>query len=128
MAKKKVEEKINLDSILFKCRDILRKARNSGSFFEKRDMMLTNRTTGEVKEMPDVWGELNASDEYQVSLIINRKTSMLVVVDPQMQIYAYRKYELPINLPQVDTKLYLTGWKPDHASGGWRVVNKFYEK
>ena len=41
MAKKKAEEIINLDSILFKCRDILRQARNSGSFFEKRDMMLT---------------------------------------------------------------------------------------
>ncbi len=41
MAKKKAEEIINLDSILFKCRDILRAARNSGSFFEKRDMMLT---------------------------------------------------------------------------------------
>ena len=41
MAKKKAEERINLDSILFKCRDILRAARNSGSFFEKRDMMLT---------------------------------------------------------------------------------------
>ena len=41
MAKKKVEVKINLDTILFKCRDILRAARNSGSFFEKRDMMLT---------------------------------------------------------------------------------------
>lgn len=41
MAKQKAEEKINLDSILFKCRDILRQARNSGSFFEKRDMMLT---------------------------------------------------------------------------------------
>lgn len=41
MAKKTTEEKINLDTILFKCRDILRKARNSGSFFEKRDMMLT---------------------------------------------------------------------------------------
>ena len=41
MAKAKAEEKINLDSILFKCRDILRAARNSGSFFEKRDMMLT---------------------------------------------------------------------------------------
>jgi hypothetical protein len=26
-----------------KCRDILRQARNSGSFFEKRDMMLTLR-------------------------------------------------------------------------------------
>ena len=41
MSKKKAEETINLDSILFKCRDILRNARNSGSFFEKRDMMLT---------------------------------------------------------------------------------------
>lgn len=41
MAKKKTQEKFNLDTILFKCRDILRKARNSGSFFEKRDMMLT---------------------------------------------------------------------------------------
>ncbi len=43
MAKKKKEEekKLNLDQILFKCRDILRAARNSGSFFEKRDMMLT---------------------------------------------------------------------------------------
>ena len=41
MAKKKADEKINLEAILFKCRDILRQARNSGSFFEKRDMMLT---------------------------------------------------------------------------------------
>jgi len=41
MANKKAEEKLNLDAILFKCRDILRQARNSGSFFEKRDMMLT---------------------------------------------------------------------------------------
>ena len=41
MVKKKAEEKVNLDSILFKCRDYLRAARNSGSFFEKRDMMLT---------------------------------------------------------------------------------------
>lgn len=41
MAKKKQEETINLENILFKCRDILRQARNSGSFFEKRDMMLT---------------------------------------------------------------------------------------
>ena len=41
MAKKTVEKSINIDNILFKCRDILRAARNSGSFFEKRDMMLT---------------------------------------------------------------------------------------
>lgn len=41
MAKNTAEKIINLDSILFNCRDILRAARNSGSFFEKRDMMLT---------------------------------------------------------------------------------------
>lgn len=42
MAKKQnVEKAINLDNILFECRNILRAARNSGSFFEKRDMMLT---------------------------------------------------------------------------------------
>ena len=41
MGRKKAEETLNLDKILFNCRDILRQARNSGSFFEKRDMMLT---------------------------------------------------------------------------------------
>ena len=42
MAKKKKEENaLNLDDILYKCRNHLRSARNSGSFFEKRDMMLT---------------------------------------------------------------------------------------
>ena len=41
MAKKTVEKALNIDNILFNCRDILRAARNSGSFFEKRDMMLT---------------------------------------------------------------------------------------
>ena len=41
MAKKSIEKAINVDNILFNCRDILRAARNSGSFFEKRDMMLT---------------------------------------------------------------------------------------
>lgn len=43
MARKKqtAEKALNIDNILFNCRDILRAARNSGSFFEKRDMMLT---------------------------------------------------------------------------------------
>ena len=41
MAKAKTEKTINIENILFNCRDILRAARNSGSFFEKRDMMLT---------------------------------------------------------------------------------------
>ena len=43
MAKKKEEEKINLESILFKCRDILRQARNSGSFFEKTNQVAAKK-------------------------------------------------------------------------------------
>ena len=42
MAKKKAADKApSIDTILFNCRDHLRAARNAGSFFEKRDMMLT---------------------------------------------------------------------------------------
>lgn len=42
MAKKSTKENVlKLDDILFECRNILRAAKNSGSFFEKRDMMLT---------------------------------------------------------------------------------------
>ena len=41
ITKKKAEKTMNLDSVLFRCKDILRQARNSGSFFFKRDLMLT---------------------------------------------------------------------------------------
>ena len=45
MAKKKTTEKaLNIDNIYINCRDYLRAARNSGSFFEKRDMMLGSIT------------------------------------------------------------------------------------
>lgn len=40
-SKTKASKPLNIDDVLFKCRDILRNAKNSGSFFEKRDMMLT---------------------------------------------------------------------------------------
>ncbi len=41
MARKVADKAINIENILFNCRNILRAAKNSGSFFEKRDMMLT---------------------------------------------------------------------------------------
>lgn len=66
MPKKKQEESLNLDNILFKCRDILRQARNSGSFFEKRDMMLTLvflRFMGEKFEEGDIDLRKKLTDE-----------------------------------------------------------------
>ena len=67
-------------------------------------------------------------EEYQLSLIINQKITMLVILNPELQLYAYRKYQLPENMPRVDTKLYMAGWKPSQAASGWRVVNPFYDK
>ena len=40
MAKKKQEKALNIDDILFKCRDILRKAANSGSNSYKHDFYI----------------------------------------------------------------------------------------
>ena len=51
MAKKTSNGTLNIDNILFNCRDILRAARNSGSFFEKRDMMLTMQKSLQQVEM-----------------------------------------------------------------------------
>ena len=53
--------------------------------------------------------------------------SMIVVVNPTLKLFAYRNYKLPINLPAVDTKLYMASWRQSHSVAGWRVVNNFYE-
>ena len=67
MAKKNVEEKINLDSILFKCRDILRKARNDEAnriyfkMLEEEDDGLYIRDImrgGINNDDPRIWGNL----------------------------------------------------------------------
>ena len=57
MAKAKAEEKINLDSILFKCRDILRAARNSGSFFEKPVFFQSSRNSRRIGSKSWVSGQ-----------------------------------------------------------------------
>lgn len=87
---------------------------------------ITHKTTGEVRTTPDVLGEFNSSADYQVSIALNQKISMVVAVDPDVKVYAYRKFELPINLEHVDAKLYLATWKRNHANSGWWVVNPFY--
>lgn len=87
---------------------------------------ITNKTTGAVLTEPDVLGTFDASLAYPASVRLEQPISMLVVVNPTLRLYAYRKYELPINLASVDTKLYMTSWRASHSSSGWRVVNDFY--
>lgn len=98
------------------------------SYEDACQKVLTNKLTGEKREVPDVYGEMNPSNEYQLSMVINEPMTMMVIVDPENRVYAYRNYELPKNLEHVDTKLYIAAWKPSHSSGGWRIVNEFYQK
>ena len=87
---------------------------------------ITNKTTGAVLTEPDVLGTFDTSLAYPASVRLEQPISMLVVVNPTLRLYAYRKYELPINLASVDTKLYMASWRASHSSSGWRVVNDFY--
>ena len=87
---------------------------------------ITNKLTGRTRETPDVWGAFNSSSEYQCSLLLTEPLSMIVAVDTERKLYAYRSYELPVNLSAVDTKLYMAAWRPTHTMSGWVVVNRFY--
>ena len=87
---------------------------------------ITSKTTGKTLTEPDAIGEFYADEEYQATIRLEAETSMLVCVNPTLKLYAYRKYQLPINLPTVDTKLYMASWRPSHPMSGWRIVNDFY--
>ena len=86
---------------------------------------ITNKTTGEVMDEPAEVGEFNSSDEYQATILVNSPISMLVVVNPELKLYAYRKYETPINLPEVFTQLHLYAWRKSGNVNGWTMVNPF---
>jgi hypothetical protein len=87
---------------------------------------ITNKLTGETKTTPDAEGTFAAEEEYQVTVRLESEISMLVIVNPTLQLYAYRKYKLPENLPVVDTKLYMASWRPTHPASGWLIKNEFY--
>jgi hypothetical protein len=87
---------------------------------------ITNKTTGEVLSTPDVVGTFDASLPYPASIRLEQPISMMVLVNPSLKLYAYRKYELPVNLPAVDTKLYMASWRMSHYSSGWMIRNDFY--
>jgi hypothetical protein len=86
---------------------------------------ITNKTTGEQRDTPDAFGSFNASEEYQSSIRLDH-SAMMVMLFPEAKVYAYRKYELPENLAEVTTKLYIATWRPSYNSAGWRVENRFY--
>ena len=98
------------------------------SYEDALERRITNKTTGEVKSQPDVEGTFDAALAYPASIRLEQPISMMVLVNPALRLYAYRKYELPENLPSVDTKLYMASWRKSHSSSGWFIRNDFYEE
>ena len=96
------------------------------SYEDALNRTITNKTTGEQLSVPDVLGEFNSSKEYSMSMVLQQEISMIVVVNPELKLYAYRSYELPVNLESVLTKLYMCSWRRTYTSSGWVVVNQFY--
>ena len=96
------------------------------SYEDALNRTITNKTTGEQLSVPDVLGEFNSSKEYSMSMVLQQEISMIVVVNPELKLYAYRSYELPVNLESVLTKLYMCSWRRTYSSSGWVVVNQFY--
>lgn len=96
------------------------------SYEDALNRTITNKTTGEQLSVPDVLGEFNSSKEYSMSMVLQQEISMIVVVNPEPKLYAYRSYELPVNLESVQTKLYMCSWRRTYTSSGWVVVNQFY--
>ncbi|MBR2331090.1 MAG: hypothetical protein IKA38_01220, partial [Alistipes sp.] len=60
------------------------------SYEDACNKIITNKLTGERREMPDVYGEMNPSNEYQLTMVINRPMTMMILVDPENKVYAYR--------------------------------------
>ena len=88
------------------------------SYEDALNRTITNKTTGEQLSVPDVLGEFNSSREYSMSMVLQQEISMIVVVNPELKLYAYRSYELPVNLESVLTKLYMCSWRRTYTSSG----------
>ena len=86
--------------------------------------VITDKRNPSVRlSVPDVVGVFDAEADFQVALPLTAPLSMLVVVDKANSMYAYRKYESPINLPEIFAQLHMYAWRKTYNANGWRIVN-----
>ena len=92
-------------------------------------MKITNANNpSEVRTDPDVIGTWRADDTYQLTLDLKAKYTMLVVVDVENRLYAYRNYETPMNLAETPIELHLYKSVKSGSANGWDTVNPFYDE
>ena len=96
------------------------------SWEDALNQRITNKLRpAETRNTPDAIGTFDSQEEFQLGLELWSNYVFAVVVDRDNKIYATRKYETPINLPEVFTHLHLYAWKKTSSVNGWNFVNPF---
>lgn len=61
-----------------------------------------------------------------IRMRIDGSSRMIVAVDPQHRLYAYRQQEFQANLSPYYVAVTFRSWRNSYTEGGWRVINEFY--
>ena len=99
------------------------------SWEDALDRRITNtKNPSQQLSTPDVVGIYTPEAEYQLSIELWTSCAFIVVVDKTNEVYAYRKYETPMNLPDTYVQLHLYASRNSGNANGWYSINPFPDK
>ncbi|MFI3264993.1 MAG: hypothetical protein SNG38_07560 [Rikenellaceae bacterium] len=92
------------------------------SYLDALTGVLTSSVTGE-RRVAFAWGESYDGSESYISMTLDREETIIVVVDPASEIYAYTDYTVPYNFSEVFVDLVFYSWKSaNYTSSKWTFV------
>lgn len=99
------------------------------SWEDALDRRITNtKNPSQQLSTPDVMGIYTPEAEYQLSIELWTRCAFIVVVDKTNEVYAYRKYETPMNLANTYVQLHLYASRNSGNANGWNSINPFPDK
>ena len=99
------------------------------SWEDALDRRITNtKTPSQQLSTPDVVGVYTPEAEYQLSIELWTRCAFIVVVDKTNEVYAYRKYDTPMNLANTYVQLHLYASRNSGNANGWNSINPFPDK
>lgn len=102
------------------------------SYEDALAMKIVNKTTGEVKSEPaaiaEPFTDAIGGGKYWVEMRLKNPTVMLVVIDPELKVYGYRKQTIGENIPKTyESVIFYTSKKGTrYKAGAWIMCNDFY--
>ncbi len=92
------------------------------SYLDALTGVLTSTVTDE-RRVAFAWGEPYDGSETYISMTLDREETIIVVVDPASEIYAYTDYTVPYNFSEVFVDLVFYRWKSvNYTSSKWTFV------